>query len=302
MTKFVGKHVSVKQHQRIEECCTWIEFLADKEETKMKWYQASSCKFRFCPMCAYRKTFRDSLMISVMMDYIADVHKKSFIFVTLTAPNVKADKLSEEISNYNKAFKRLLLRKEIVPINQGFVRKLEITYNAQRDDYHPHYHCIFAVDPGYFAGHSYLKQDKWLSLWREVMRDDIITQVDVRCVKKSNCRSNKAVNEIAKYAAKDADYLRSQEIFDVFYNALNRRQILTFGGLFKDAVKLYKDGKLDDYKESDMNEYHWLIMQYWTSNEYEEQRRRELTATEKELAAMGKRFDDLQALEDIVIR
>ena len=42
-------------------------------------------------------------------DSIRDV----FIFLTLTTPNVKGDKLEEEIKHYNKSFERLMKRKEV---------------------------------------------------------------------------------------------------------------------------------------------------------------------------------------------
>ena len=85
------------------------------------------------------------------MNYIEDEHDKAFIFVTLTAPNVKGENLKDEITKYNKSFKKLVERIEIAKISKGYIRKLEVTYNKERDDYHPHFHCIFAVDKSYFT-------------------------------------------------------------------------------------------------------------------------------------------------------
>ncbi|WP_229839647.1 protein rep, partial [Sphingomonas glacialis] len=61
---------------------------------------------------------------------------KSFIFLTLTTPNVTAEHLEGEIQKYNKSFKKMIERKKIKSIAKGYVRKLEVTYNAERDDYH----------------------------------------------------------------------------------------------------------------------------------------------------------------------
>jgi plasmid rolling circle replication initiator protein Rep len=257
--------------------------LADKDVTKKKLHNAMFCENRFCPMCAWRKARKDALMVGIMMQWIEEEHGKDFIFVTFTAPNVKVDKLRDEINNYNKAFKRLLLRDEIVAINQGFVRKLEVTYNAIRDDYYPHFHCIFAVNKRYFKNKEYIKQSRWLELWQEAMRDDAITQVDVRRVKKAAGADerSKAIHEVAKYAAKDEDYTRSQEVFNVYYESLKGRQVLTFGGLFKEAVKLYKSKELEHYKSIDETEYIWQILYTWGGSEYAEKRRRELTPEER---------------------
>jgi hypothetical protein len=221
------------------------------------------------------------MKFSVMMDYIKTEQQKEFILVTLTAPNVKAETLREEITRFNKAFQNLIYRKEVKKINKGYIRKLEITYNAERDDYHPHFHCVFAVNKGYFSGASYIKQEHWLNLWQDVMNDYSITQVDVRRVKANN---GKEINEFTKYAAKDEDYTRNQKVFDAFYTALKGRQSITFNGLFAEANKKYKNKELEHYKTKDETEYVWLILYQWGGAEYAEKWRREITAEEyKEL-------------------
>jgi plasmid rolling circle replication initiator protein Rep len=269
-------HVSKSTQKRFCDCGKWIDFLADEKVEKLKVNQTNFCKHRFCPMCAWRKAIKDAMKIDVMMNYIEAEHHKDFIFVTLTAPNVKAENLRAEITRYNEAFKKLCKRLEIAAINQGYVRKLEITYNAERDDYHPHFHVIFAVEPHYFKSRLYVKKSLWLDLWRECMNDYTITQVDVRRVKRgenTHDTQNKDTYEIGKYAAKDDDYGTSQEVFDVFYTALKGRQILTFNGLFAVAHKKYKADKLEDYKFVDQTIYVWLILYRWSGQEYVEKRK-----------------------------
>jgi plasmid rolling circle replication initiator protein Rep len=265
------KHLSENGNKRFGDCGNWLDFFADEEVTKTKIYRANFCKNRFCPMCAWRLARRDAMKISILMDYIEAERKKAFIFVTLTAPNVKGEDLKDEIAKYNKAFKRLVERDEITKMNQGYIRKLEVTHNKDRDDYHPHFHCIFAVSKSYFKSRDYVKQGRWLTLWRESMGDDNITQVDVRRVTRG-----KDANEMAAYAVKDIDYGRSQETFDIFYNALKRRQILTYSGIFSEANKKYKTKGLEHYKAIDETKYMWLILHEWGESGYTEKRRREI--------------------------
>lgn len=99
-------------------------------------------------------------------------------------------------------------------------------------------------------------------------------------VKKVKANDKKEVAEIAKYGAKDSDYLTSQEVFDVFYKALKGKQILTYNGLFKDALALFKNGKLDKYKEVDPTEYVYMLLYKWGFGEYVEHEIRELTKEE----------------------
>ncbi len=97
-------------------------------------------------------------------------------------------------------------------------RKLEITYNKERDDYHPHFHVLITVNKSYFTDKDYyISRDRWLELWQQVTKNSLITQVDVRKVR--NTKDDK-VYEIAKYSAKDSDYLINQDVIEVFYKAL----------------------------------------------------------------------------------
>jgi len=291
---FIDKHISHLMQKRFWECGTWLEFYANREVDKVKVSRANFCKNRFCPMCAWRQAKKDALKIGVMMDYIEAEHKKAFIFVTFTAPNVKADELKQEITRYNQAFKNLVKRDIVARMNHGYIRKLEVTYNEKRKDYHAHFHCVFALNASYFTDRTYIKQEKWLELWRDVMKDERITQVDVRRVKKSE--SGKDISEIAKYAAKDSDYTHSQDVFDSFYNALKGRQVLTYNGLFATANKKFKAHELDDYISPDNTEYCYILLYRWGKGEYIEHERRELTSEEMETINM--RLMDETDIED----
>ena len=251
---------------------------ATRDLTKKKLYRGNFCGNRFCPMCSWRKAKKDAAKIAVMMQHIKG-QGKEFLFLTLTAPNVTGDKLRDEIGKFNAAFARLMKRKDVAPIIKGYVRKLEVTYSKERGDFHPHFHCVLAVNKSYFTDKTYIARDKWLALWREAMRDDTITQVDIRRMKENG---GKELFEVATYSAKHADLEHSQEVFDVFYKALSGRQILTYNGLFKEAAKLYKGGELDHLKQIDDTPYEILLLFNWGFGEYVETERRELTPEERQ--------------------
>ena len=251
MEKLVSERtVSENTLKLIKECNTFMMMVADESLEKKKQHKGNSCKNRFCPICAWKKARKDALALSVMMAYLKQEEKKEFIFLTLTAPNVPAEELNDEIKHYNQSFQRLMQRKEVKTVVKGYARKLEITYNEERDDYHPHFHVLIAVNKSYFTDtKQYISRDRWLELWQQVTKNPSITQVDVRKVR--NGRDDK-VYEIAKYSAKDSDYLQNQNVFEVFYNALKGKRLIVFSGLFKEAMTKFKDGDLDGYKEKDM--------------------------------------------------
>lgn len=292
LIQYIEKHISETSKFAISECGSYLEFLGDRELENKKLHKSNFCKNRFCPMCSWRKTKKDSLKISIIMEYIKREFGYEFIFLTLTAPNVSGEKLNDEIKDFNKAFKRLSERKEFIKINKGYVRKLEITYNKKENTYHPHFHVIIAVNKSYFTDKTYLSKKKFLELWKECKRDKTITQVDVRKIDTSD---KKAISEIAKYGAKDSDYTVSQEVFDIFYNALKGKKLITYNKIFKEILEIYNHGELDYLKEIDTNYYEFLISHAWNfdKNEYNLFAFKELSYAEK-LKVNRKLIDEIE--------
>ncbi|HFU5905018.1 TPA: protein rep [Enterococcus faecium] len=271
---FSHDRISPRMLDLMNGCGSYLEFIATADKEKKKLVQAHFCKNRFCSLCSWRKARKDSLMLSIMMQAISEEKNYQFIFITLTTPNVKADKLNEEINLFNHALKKMFMRKRVKTAIKGYVRKLEITYNKKRDDYNPHFHLILAVPKHYFTVKKYyIKQSEWLDLWRDVTGKtginpdgtDEITQLDVRKVK--GFQQEKAVQEVAKYSAKDFEMTESQEVFDTFYHAMKGRQLITFNGVFKEYKKKYEAGDLDQYKKKDENEYFWFLSASWMRKE-----------------------------------
>lgn len=279
--KYISKHLSEDNLNLIYECGSYLEMITDEFMETKKLHKANFCKNRFCPMCAWRQTKKDALKISIIMEFIKKELDLDFIFLTLTAPNVKAENLNEEIKKYNKSFKKLSERKEFKKISKGYARKLEITYNQERNDYHPHFHVIIVVNKSYFTDKTYISKKKFLKLWQECMDDESITQVDV---KKIDSNDKKSISEIAKYGAKDSDYMYSQNVFDVFYKALKGKQLVTYSGVFKDGLKAFKEGQLDKYKDIDLTEYIYRLCYKWNfkNANYIQMELKELTKKERE--------------------
>ena len=300
--KYVQKKVSEKNLERIQNCGSFLLFHTDEGKEKKKLVHANNCENRFCPMCAYKKSRKDAMKISIMLKYLEN--DCQFLFLTLTSPNVTSDNLVEEIKDYNESFKRMTKLKPFMGAVIGYIRKLEIIYDGSKkitkemyekkkkyydnlglyigdlnpnfNKYHPHFHVLLAVKKNYFSN-NYIKRDTWLEMWRKAKRDESITQVDVR-----KLDMKKGVAEIAKYSSKDSDYLISQEIFDVMYKALKGRQIITYNGVFKESSKLYKNGDLDYLKDVDLTEYVYRILYQWGQGDYVQREIRELTDEEKE--------------------
>lgn len=117
--------------------CCWALAERDGEVT------GSYCKNRWCTVC---NRIRTAILINAYKP-VLDLWDDKY-FVTLTIPNVPADRLSSAIDGMGAGFRKIKevfyrqhrRKKRDTPLI-GF-RKLECTYNPERNDYHPHYHII----------------------------------------------------------------------------------------------------------------------------------------------------------------
>lgn len=255
-----------KTKDRIKDCGTFLEFLGDEKLENFKLNSGNFCGNRFCPQCNYNRSRKLGLELLLMVKYIQEKFNFKFLFLTLTAPNVNGQDLKNELNSYYESFKKLFKRKEIQSISLGYIRKFEITYNSQRNDYHPHYHILIAVKPSYFSSRNYISRDRWLKLWQLSKRNNIITQVDIRRVDGKNLESS--IIELSKYLSKDSDYLYSKDVFEIFYKNLKGKRYISFSGIFKDVRELYNCGFLDYLKEIDEIEYIYKIYYIWNNSDY----------------------------------
>ena len=267
----------IRKANRVEDCGSWLEFLersavgseggnppagagdAPAAPPSYKLYHANFCRERLCPMCAWRRSYKIFGQMSQIMNHLGNRYR--FIFLTLTVPNCTAQELSRLIDDMMKAWGKLMRRKRFKGAVKGFFRALEVTRNKKNGTYHPHFHVVLAVVPSYFTNDCYIKRDEWLTMWQQSMKDDSITQVDVRTMrdKKTGEVSGEAltsaVAEAAKYAVKSADYVFTgndklmDSIVSTLSAALSHRRLTALGGVFKDAWELLG---LDDPEDGDL--------------------------------------------------
>ena len=123
-----------KQYERALNCSSYV--LRENDRFKSKF-----CSNRFCIICNRIKTADLIDGYAVPLLELPDLH-----FVTLTIQNIPSFELAGAIKRMIKNFQLIkdLSRKEKL-IFKG-VRKIECTYNAQRKDYHPHFHIVISGD------------------------------------------------------------------------------------------------------------------------------------------------------------
>jgi plasmid rolling circle replication initiator protein Rep len=242
--------ISPKRLQDLADCANQLEYLQDAEGNK-KLYKTYFCRVRLCPMCQWRRSLKLFSQVSKITDYINQQNNQvRYLFITLTQKNCNGSELMQEINKINKSFSLLVDKtKRVQPASKfkkmllGYIKSTEVTYNPKTKTYHPHLHCIFAVQEEYFNKANYINKNSWRAIWADLLKIDYLPQVNVQAIKPA--RQQKAVAELAKYPAKVSSILNLpqaqavQVVMDLTTLCYKRR-FVAFGGIFKKIKALLK--------------------------------------------------------------
>lgn len=204
------------------------------------------CKNRWCIVC---NRIRTAQLINRYRDELTTWKEKQF--VTLTIPNVTKDNLAITLNRMEIDFLRIkdLMRKN----KQQFVglRKLECTYNALANTYHPHYHFVIQTK---IQGDGLL--DEWLR--RNPSAKDYAQ--DVRYANDND------VFELFKYFTKIITtqtgerkiYIHALDV--IFQSVAGRRTFQTFG--FKAVPQTNEDTERVAEEVAEQSIYEWIHEMY----------------------------------------
>ncbi len=225
-------------------------------EVQRKLDAANFCRDRLCPLCQWRKSLVTFSQLSAIMDRIDETEPGLVpVFLTLTMRNVPGECLADGVSHLLEAWSRLTAKRTNPKLNAlmaGWFRALEITYNAETGEWHPHIHSVVLMPPEYFTDPAlYRDHAAWVAEWRKALRVDYDPSVDVRTVK--NDRAD-AVAEVSKYAVKPGEWVSSDECVtdrnvELLANVLKGRRLVAFGGLM---MQVRRELKQEDAETADL--------------------------------------------------
>lgn len=249
-------------------CGNYLTFLHDNDFNHTKLETGFFCKNRLCPSCAWRKSARDAVTISCILQHALS-QGYELVFATLTAENVTAENLRDAIHRYDIAYTDMLKRGNFRNI-KGAIRKLEVTYNHTTNTYHPHIHSIWFMPKGWRRRDSKAHIDTQMlsDMWYKCLKSYYAVSPkaqDIRIVKTDNPQD---VAEFAKYPAKSCDYLVNKAVFETFYEALKGIRLITFMRDARKFKRMYKDGELNQYAEPDRTEYFYRTHWTWYRNDW----------------------------------
>lgn len=252
-----GKDRFKKRYIRIHDCGTWLKFRTDSNYNKKKLIEANFCRIRLCPMCMWRRSLK---IYSSMLKISKALEEKqyNYFLLTLTVRNVIDKELRTAIKNLEESFSRFRKLRDVKRIVKGYFKAIEITvnqnvYSEWFGTYHPHIHCIIAIDdpaPEWIFDNKYIRK-----LWKNCTRSSYYPECDIRMIKQDKLKSMEyCISEISKYTVKDKDILienmllRIRNIETLDYS-LEGLRLVSLGGVMKEVSRLLN---LDDCIDGDL--------------------------------------------------
>jgi plasmid rolling circle replication initiator protein Rep len=161
-----------------------------------------------------------------------DYPKARWLHLTLTVRNCPITSLRDTIKLINSAWQRLSQLKKFPAI--GFFKSLEIT-RGEDGSAHPHLHILLIVNSSYFQGTNYIKQDKWVEMWKKALRVDYDPGAYIQAVKVlgDNGKILDAVKEVIKYTVKADDLTVDSEWLAEYTKQVYKIRAISLGGILK---------------------------------------------------------------------
>ena len=225
-----------KYAERMAFCSLFLEFgfnTTEDDSLKLKLWAAKFCRIRFCPVCQWRRSLLwKAKMYNVLPQIVDKYPTHRWLFLTITQQNVPITELRQTLTEMNKGWQRLIKRKAFPAL--GWMRSTEVT-RSENGYAHQHFHCLLMVPTSYF-GRSYLNQQKWSTLWRDVMKLDYDPIIDIRAVK-ARISPTALVPELAKYITKESDLVANREWFLELTKQLHGMRAIATGGILKEYLR-----------------------------------------------------------------
>ena len=258
-----------KEYQKISHaiysCGSYLKFESCPSGHVKKLQQANFCRKRDCVMCQWRR----SLVTSYQLKKLGHAHLEKYktdvpCLLTLTVPNCTASAFSTHLDLMVYAYDRLFRRTVVKKAVRSWFRALEVTYNKEQGTYHPHFHVLLMLPEKYFSKsrNLYIPHARWLEMWRESTGLPEITQVDIRKWKPKGKTPKNSIASLAaeagKYMVKPSSYLEplpsgeyvaDPKVVQTLHDALKKRRLIGFGGLFK---QLRKELKQPDIEQTNL--------------------------------------------------
>lgn len=297
VSKATEKSVLLKSYWNSYHCADELTLRSDGKVT------GHYCKTRWCLVC---NSIRTAQLINKYMPVLETWQEKQF--VTLTVPNCSAGNLPVTLEEMYKAFATVKDRMKKqhqrgqAPKFVG-LRKMECTYNPNRNDFHPHFH--FIIDDKETSNNLV---DYWLQEWNKNSFDNTVRGAASRKAQDIRPADDKSVIELFKYFTKvvqkpnkDGKRLIYADAMDVIFNAVKGKRVFQNFG-FKLPVLENTDDEVTQEEVFAIMGYKWEKSDWVANVERVDYETGEIYSSTDELTGYTPSEKTEEMTKDVVVR
>jgi plasmid rolling circle replication initiator protein Rep len=252
---------------RIDRCAQILLFgsrLDVQGQRTIRLKSAFFCRVRNCPVCQWRRSLMWKARLGNALPLIErDYPKACWLHLTLTVRNCPITDLRNTLKLMNAAWKRLSELKKFPAV--GFFKSLEVT-RGKDGSAHPHFHILMMVMPNYFGG-NYIKQDKWVEMWRKALRVDYDPGAHIQRINSNSNRDiSDTIKEVAKYTVKGDDLVIDSEWLLEYTKQVHKTRAISLGGILKQYLSEDEATNEELVLGESTDELNELVAPYYLSN------------------------------------
>lgn len=247
-----------KRAAAIAGCGEILQFNKCPDCGKTELSSANFCRDRLCPTCAWRLSLRRYAEMCCVMGTVADkIAPGGAAFLTLTVKNCYPSALRDTLKNMTAAWNRMLARRKIKRLFSGWARAVEVTYNHEMAQFHPHFHIILILsDYALGLGEGVMRREL-SDAWYDAMQTNYRPITDYRVIANENAgvmcddeQLHRAILETYKYTVKSEELFEMPlAVFRTFVSSMVGVRVASFGGCIKEARKELGYREDDDREE-----------------------------------------------------
>lgn len=229
-----------KRGDRIMSCNRVLKFSQCADCGHIDVVSASYCRDRLCPLCSWRLSIQRYARMRRILEVISTTEYE-FSLVTLTVKNCKSKDLSTTIAAMSAAWADVRRQRWLKDRLVGWARSLEVTYNKQTREVHPHFHVICVWSRASEGGCEALIKEWLLRCSRHGLVCTASAQ-DSQSITSAGGEGTSligAICETFKYCVKSKDLLEGVPLSIVYDIAtgLNNKKLIILGGIIKETAK-----------------------------------------------------------------
>ena len=237
LAKLAKELGNAEKAERVLNCANFLTYeLINQEYIKLA--RINRCRERLCLNCQLANSRELIRQLFWSLPRLKIKTDENLQFVTLTAQNCKAEKLKETIQHMVKRQNAMFRHFKIT----DYFRSVEITYNQNTNDFHPHLHltCIVNKNSGFpfFEPEKGKKgANKLQKTWYEWL--GIPNEYGYNLATTYEIKTTRALYELCKYISK-VENLENIKVLKVFNEQLKGLRLKTPSGQFKSLASAYK--------------------------------------------------------------